>query len=124
MKAVVAAFNQEKALVGAFSVITNLPSDVAFEALVGTGGYLQQFLSRFLLQPPATSAVGADYLQHHCLLFTGVRDGQVTRAVIVKYSGFYTFAALQVAVQADDIDTITGCGECSEGDWRTLECRC
>ena len=29
MKAVVAAFNQEKALVGAFSVITNL-----FEALV------------------------------------------------------------------------------------------
>ena len=33
MKAVVAAFNQEKALVGAFSVITNLRMDV-FEALV------------------------------------------------------------------------------------------
>ena len=35
MKAVVAAFNQEKALVGAFSVITNLRMEL-FEALVGT----------------------------------------------------------------------------------------
>ena len=33
MKAVVAAFNQEKVLVGAFSVITNLRMDL-FEALV------------------------------------------------------------------------------------------
>ena len=33
MKAVVAAFNQEKALVGAFSVITNLRMDL-FESLV------------------------------------------------------------------------------------------
>ena len=32
MKAVVAAFNQEKALVGAFSVITNLQMEL-FEAL-------------------------------------------------------------------------------------------
>ena len=35
MKAVVAAFNQEKALVGAFSVITNLRMEL-FEALVNT----------------------------------------------------------------------------------------
>ena len=35
MKAVVAAFNQEKALVGAFSVITNFRMEL-FEALVGT----------------------------------------------------------------------------------------
>ena len=35
MKAVVAAFNLEKALVGAFSVITNLRMDL-FEALVHT----------------------------------------------------------------------------------------
>ena len=35
MKAVVAAFNQEKALVGAFSVITNLRMQL-FEALTGT----------------------------------------------------------------------------------------
>ena len=37
MKAVVAAFNQEKALVGAFSVITNLRMEL-FQALSGTGG--------------------------------------------------------------------------------------
>ena len=40
MKAVVAAFNQEKALVGAFSVITNLRMEL-FQALlstIGTGG--------------------------------------------------------------------------------------
>ena len=35
MKAVVAAFNQEKALAGAFSVITDLPMEL-FEALSGT----------------------------------------------------------------------------------------
>ena len=35
VKAVVAAFNQEKALVGAFSVITNLRMDL-FEALNST----------------------------------------------------------------------------------------
>ena len=35
MKAVVAAFNQEKALVGAFSVITNLRMEL-FEALVNS----------------------------------------------------------------------------------------
>ena len=35
MKAVVAAFNQEKALVGAFSVITNLRMEL-FEALLAT----------------------------------------------------------------------------------------
>ena len=35
MKAVVAAFNQEKALVGAFSVITNIRMDL-FRALVMT----------------------------------------------------------------------------------------
>ena len=35
MKAVVAAFNQEKALVGAFSVITNLRMEL-FEALPST----------------------------------------------------------------------------------------
>ena len=38
MKAVVAAFNQEKALVGAFSVITNLRMEL-FEALVGIYKY-------------------------------------------------------------------------------------
>ena len=37
MKAIVAAFNQEKALVGAFSVITNLRMEL-FQALVVTIG--------------------------------------------------------------------------------------
>ena len=37
MKAVVAAFNQEKALVGAFSVITNIRMEL-FEPVVVTGG--------------------------------------------------------------------------------------
>ena len=35
MKAVVAAFNQEKALVGAFSVLTNLRMEL-FQALIST----------------------------------------------------------------------------------------
>ena len=37
MKEVVATFNQEKALVGAFSVITNLRMEL-FEALLDTAG--------------------------------------------------------------------------------------
>ena len=37
MKAVVAAFNQENALVGAFSVITNLRMEL-FQTLVGNSG--------------------------------------------------------------------------------------
>ena len=37
VKAVVAAFNQEKALVGAFSVLTNLRIEL-FQALVASGG--------------------------------------------------------------------------------------
>ena len=39
MKAVVAAFNQEKALVGAFSVITNLRMEL-FQALVKDSPYI------------------------------------------------------------------------------------
>ena len=41
MKAVVAAFNQEKALVGAFSVITNLRMQL-FEALLEVDPYTQE----------------------------------------------------------------------------------
>ena len=41
MKAVVAALNKEKALVGAFSVITNLRMEV-FEALMATVGVTEQ----------------------------------------------------------------------------------
>ena len=42
VKAVVAAFNQEKALVGAFSVITNLRMDL-FEALASAAQFSAHF---------------------------------------------------------------------------------
>ena len=45
MKAVVAAFNQEKALVGAFSVITNLRMEL-FQALVVTLTKVRPHVSR------------------------------------------------------------------------------
>ena len=54
MKAVVAAFNQEKALVGAFSVITNLRMD-SFEALICSVHMLQllcRTVASGLLQVP------------------------------------------------------------------------
>ena len=49
MKAVVAAFNQEKALVGAFSVITNLRMEL-FGALLGR----QLLLLPMMYSPPTT----------------------------------------------------------------------
>ena len=48
MKAVVAAFNQEKALVGAFSVITNLRMEL-FEALILTDHFLDILWTLHLL---------------------------------------------------------------------------
>ena len=54
MKAVVAAFNQEKALVGAFSVITNLRME-SFEALICSVHMLQllcRTVASGLLQVP------------------------------------------------------------------------
>ena len=58
MKAVVAAFNQEKALVGAFSVITNLRMEL-FEALVSTVHHcyhLRFFMTAMLLPTGMTAA--------------------------------------------------------------------
>ena len=54
MKAVVAAFNQEKALVGAFSVITNLRMELfgallATLAVVTTDGHLHSPLNIFTI---------------------------------------------------------------------------
>ena len=61
MKAVVAAFNQEKALVGAFSVLTNLRMDL-FQAIE----YLN---TRYKCQviPVQMSAMGGDvgFSHHH-----------------------------------------------------------
>ena len=46
MKAVVAAFNQEKALVGAFSVITNLRMELFETLLKTTSAYLSENVLR------------------------------------------------------------------------------
>ena len=54
MKAIVAAFNQEKALVVAFSMITNLRMDI-FEALIDTDG-----VCRTLLSPDCTTHNNGD----------------------------------------------------------------
>ena len=58
MKAVVAAFNQEKALVGAFSVITNLRMEL-FGALVKTRTVCCQLWEGFLLHGASCAAPGA-----------------------------------------------------------------
>ena len=58
MKAVVAAFNQEKALVEAFSVITNLRMQL-FEALVTTSHSLTSDVSHLAL----TAATSYFYMQ-------------------------------------------------------------
>ena len=62
MKAVVAAFNQEKALVGAFSVITNLRMEL-FAALVErwSGG----MTAHKLLTTTTAAATGANPPCHH-----------------------------------------------------------
>ena len=48
VKAVVAAFNQEKALVGAFSVITNLRMEL-FEALVCNNWIVGRHIARTMV---------------------------------------------------------------------------
>ena len=78
MKAVVAAFNQEKALVGAFSVITNLRMEL-FQALISIhtadcstlaspeGGFVEQLVrQRGLLDELAEAGLGLlDHLRAH-----------------------------------------------------------
>ena len=59
MKAVAAAFNQEKALVGAFSVITNLRMDL-FEALLDTGLELEEV---FIMAAGLVSTICPSYKQ-------------------------------------------------------------
>ena len=66
MKAVVAAFNQEKALVEAFSVITNLRMDL-FEALVGCR-MLQYITLQQRLHPG---------IMGHCSAAVGAADGAI-----------------------------------------------
>ena len=68
MKALVGAFNQEKALVGAFSVITNLRMEL-FEALVNISSQQGGSSSRGTL---GAAAVGAGVTPpHHTTRHTG-----------------------------------------------------
>ena len=76
MKAVVAAFNQEKALVGAFSVFTNLRMDI-FEALLLTETVHQ------LDHDPADVEV-APHPQRPLHLEVGHEDGQLPAPVPVN----------------------------------------
>ena len=79
MKAVVAAFNQEKALVGAFSVITNLRIDF-FEALMRNGDLV---LGRHLQSPddaPAVAPVVGGPGPGPLLLLPAAQDGLQARA--------------------------------------------
>ena len=64
MKAVVAAFNQEKALIGAFSVITNLRMEL-FEALedIAAGGREVRNLTN-LHNPSCVQRLGSSYLNN------------------------------------------------------------
>ena len=70
MKAVVVAFNQEKALVGAFSVITNLGMEL-FEALIVTApgggvecGGVEQQRGQAQGQPPPVEEALLDDEEH------------------------------------------------------------
>ena len=71
MKAVVAAFNQEKALVGAFSVITNLQMEI-FDALHHT-----LLRSLAMLCPGGQAHSGDRHLQGGLLLRQGLHTDQV-----------------------------------------------
>ena len=67
MKAVVAAFNQEKALVGAFSVITNLRMEL-FEALVVT----QSAVMKLVISSQEGSASFRDRVLVLCCALSGL----------------------------------------------------
>ena len=80
MKAVVAAFNQEKALVGAFSVITNLRMEL-FEALVATD---RVHVPPVVLQEPGVHAHGEAVPLRQLLLGPAPHPGPRPRPALVR----------------------------------------
>ena len=89
MKAVVAAFNQEKALVGAFSVITNLRMEL-FQALGSTG---QRQGSRAAVRINQTSdgvQPGPGQLRH-----TQCYPDNYTFPAVEPFSGAHTLTLIQ-----------------------------
>ena len=83
MKAVVAAFNQEKALVGAFSVITNLRMEL-FEALVSAFPPMEALSNtcRVFIAHEHCGATPVQVTRH--VMSTVARDGGV---IIDRHSG-------------------------------------
>ena len=78
MKAVVAAFNQEKALVGAFSVITNLRMEL-FGALFATYRHdVQVRAAEPRVRHPDDDVIRVEDLGHGHLLQTQLPLGGVT----------------------------------------------
>ena len=71
MKAVVAAFNQEKVLVGAFFVITNLRMDLS-EALLHNSAWDEQKTRTY--HPPFIEANGSEVNSLLCWLEAGAQD--------------------------------------------------
>ena len=95
MKAVVAAFNQEKALVGAFSVITNLRMEL-FEALIVT--HVTTYSDCDSTGTPAAGPRSASSSRRggsmiHCWCSAGVRQATVRTPRIPDLSSHLTLAA-------------------------------
>ena len=93
MKAVVAAFNQEKALVGAFSVFTNLRMEL-FEALVET----------------STHRTGGSLVTTNCFL-SGSCPGLDPRSAVLPRDRAGAAGQLQVLLRGDGGERERGAGQ-------------
>ena len=110
MKAVVAAFNQEKALVAAFSVITNLRMEI-FEALSGTGHYtraLPDWIWRYYLLTSVPQLWQRIYIDNYnvwkrrillfrnlkCLVLLNLRTIELKNISLVKEDTYFELGKL------------------------------
>ena len=93
MKAVVAAFNQEKALVGAFSVITNLRMDLS-EALLRTDSVTGTRRQPDINTEYVTSAISCHRCQRSNSAATPISQDLKLSAVHVRPGGYLTVAIL------------------------------
>ena len=84
MKAVVAAFNQEKALVGAFSVITNLRMEL-FEALLAPAVVTVSVVTHTPTCPHTASLapdLSLQYVSHFVTVLSRSRDAREGRRAV------------------------------------------
>ena len=91
MKAVVAAFNQEKALVGAFSVITNLRLDLS-EALLRTDSVTGTRRQADINTEYVTSAISCHRCQRSNSAATPISQDLKLSAVHVRPGGYLRVA--------------------------------